>query len=378
MNGRLLLGVFATEHDLLGAVKDARAHGYSIFDVYSPYPVHGLEKAMGLPPSRLSRVCLLCGLLGVGLAFAMQHWTMAVDWPINIGGRPFNSWPAFVPVAFEVMVLLAGFGVVFAFFGVSRLYPGKQALRMIQTTDDQFVLVIEANQAAMDAEDVFQLFRDHQASDAKEVEEEARRAVRCVSLKPLNVFLLVAFALTGVLLWTLGSDPGRPNWEFLPEMVHSVPYDSFAPHPDLPRKMAMQAPPDGSIARGHLPLHYEPTPKDAEKAGQELVNPYQPDDAPRRLRGAQVFAQTCAVCHGAGGQGDGPLSLRGVPPPASLLAEKAVKMKDGQLFHVISFGQGNMASYAAQVDRDDRWAIVLHIRRLQQAASAPKGLGEVK
>lgn len=379
MNRRLLYGMFAREHDLLAVAKEARACGYPIVDAFTPYPVHGLDEAMGLAPSRLSRICLLCGLVGVGIAFAFQQWTMAVDWPLNVGGRPFNSWPAFVPVAFEVMVLCAGFGVVFAFFGVSRLHPGKRTGREeMAASDDQFVLVVEAKGAATDADAVFQLFCNYQATETKEVDKDAARPSHQISLRFVNSALLFAFVIVGLLIWTLGNDPGRPNWEFLPDMAHAVPYDSFAPHPDLPRHMAMQPPPEGTIARGHLPLHYEPTPKDAERAGDELENPFRADDLPRRQRGAQVYAQQCVVCHGAGGKGDGPVSLRGVPPPASLIAEKAVKMKDGQLFHVITYGQVNMASYAAQVERDDRWAVILHIRQLQQADKATKEKAETK
>src|ERR1043165_2532296 len=122
MNRRLLLGTFANERDLLHTVHAARQRGFPVADVYTPYPVHGMDEAMGLKPSRLSIFCFVCGLLGGVLAMTMQHWTMAIDWPINVGGRPFNSWPAFVPVGFEVMGLLGGFGVVLVVFGVSARF----------------------------------------------------------------------------------------------------------------------------------------------------------------------------------------------------------------------------------------------------------------
>src|SRR5262245_18811767 len=125
MSRRLLVAAFERENDLLGATTTARERGLRIIDVYTPYAVHGLDEAMGLKPSRLSRACLACGAIGVAIALWFQHWAMSVDWPINVGGRPWNSLPAFVPVAFEVMVLFAGLGVVLAFFIRSRLYPGK-------------------------------------------------------------------------------------------------------------------------------------------------------------------------------------------------------------------------------------------------------------
>ena len=84
--------------------------------------------------------------------------------------------------------------------------------------------------------------------------------------------------------------------------------------------------------------------------------------------GALVYANYCLLCHGPAGKGDGPLAVRGVPPPPSLLADHAQQMKDGQLFHVLTYGQGNMAPYASQLSREDRWGVILHVRALQQQA----------
>jgi hypothetical protein len=141
----VFVGSFATEKEILEATRGARERGLRIVDVYTPYAVHGLDKAMGLSPSRLSWVCFALGLFGVFCAFGMQYWTMAIDWPINVGGKPWNSWPAYVPVAFECMVLCAGLGVVLAFFFRCRLYPGKEPKPIFQSaTDDRFVLVLEA------------------------------------------------------------------------------------------------------------------------------------------------------------------------------------------------------------------------------------------
>src|SRR5262249_60723587 len=103
-------------------------------------------------------------------------------------------------------------------------------------------------------------------------------------------------------------------------------------------------------------------------AGKALTNPLDAGSARWRERGDFVFRNYCAVCHGAGGTGDGPVTTRGVPPPPSLLADKARQLKDGQLFHVLTYGQGNMASYAGQLSRTDRWSAILHVRALQRQA----------
>ena len=114
-----------------------------------------------------------------------------------------------------------------------------------------------------------------------------------------------------------------------------------------------------------MPLHYLPTLEDALRAGEELKNPFPPLDAARRERGAIVFTNFCQACHGPLGQGNGPVALAGFPPPASLLADRAVQMKDGQIFHVLTYGQGNMPTFAAQLSTEDRWSVILYVRMLQ-------------
>jgi mono/diheme cytochrome c family protein len=179
----------------------------------------------------------------------------------------------------------------------------------------------------------------------------------------------VGLLIVVVLSWGLGDDRSRPNDEMMPEMVHSVPYDSYAPNPIFADGATLQRPESGTIARGQMPLHYRATPEDAVRAGEELTNPIPADDARARQRGPVLFSQYCQVCHGPAGQGDGPVAKRGIPPPPPLTADKARLMKDGQMFHVLSYGQGNMASYAAQLSREDRWHLILHVRELQKQAT---------
>jgi hypothetical protein len=140
---KVLIAGFAGEEDLLQAVAAVRERGWPIVEAFTPYPVHGLDRAMGLRRSRLSVACFLSGLTGLALALLFQFWTTAWDWPLNVGGQPWNSLPAFVPVTFEAMVLFAGLGLVLAWLIRSRLYPGKEAaLALPEQTDNRFVLVV--------------------------------------------------------------------------------------------------------------------------------------------------------------------------------------------------------------------------------------------
>ena len=186
----------------------------------------------------------------------------------------------------------------------------------------------------------------------------------------LNSFLLVAAMATVAASWMLGSDPARPNFEFLPQMAHSPRYNAFAPNPNFPDGSTLHRPEPGTVPRGFTPLHYSSAPQDALRAGEELQSPLTPDNLQARQRGEFVFANFCAVCHGAGGAGNGPVPQRGYPAPPSLLVEHAIKMKDGQMFHVLSYGQNNMPSYASQFSREDRWNVILYVRTMQ-AATAP-------
>jgi mono/diheme cytochrome c family protein len=185
----------------------------------------------------------------------------------------------------------------------------------------------------------------------------------------LNGFLCLAVIVSVGASWIFSSDPTRPNFEFLPQMAHSARYNAFAPNPNFADGSTLQRPEPGTIARGSLPLRYAATPQDALRAGEELKSPLDPSNVRARERGAFVFANFCAVCHGAGATGNGTVAQRGYPPPPSLLVEHALKMKDGQIFHVLTYGQNNMPSYASQLSREDRWNVIVYARTMQAVAT---------
>jgi hypothetical protein len=145
---RYLVGEFDNEFDLKDAVKAIREHGFIIEDAYTPYGVHGLDKAMGLKPSRLAKVCFGFASLGLSMALWLQYKLSAVDWPINIGGRPWNSVPAFMPIAFEVTILFAGLGTVFSFFLWRKIKIAKRNYHptFIATNNKFFVVILKGKQ----------------------------------------------------------------------------------------------------------------------------------------------------------------------------------------------------------------------------------------
>jgi mono/diheme cytochrome c family protein len=182
----------------------------------------------------------------------------------------------------------------------------------------------------------------------------------------VNSLLGVIVAGLLSLNWLLRADPNQRNFEVLPDMAHSVPYDAFSANPNFTDGMTLRAPVPGTVIRGFMPLHFDATPEDAQRAGRELTSPFTPNDANALARGAAVYGTYCEICHGPAGKGDGTVAQRGFPAPPSLLAPKAQGLADGQIFHIVTYGQKNMPSYAAQIDRDDRWKVILHVRSLQQ------------
>lgn len=185
----------------------------------------------------------------------------------------------------------------------------------------------------------------------------------------LNIILLFALVVVVALTWILRRDFTMRNLEFLPGMVESVPYNGQSANPFFEDRKTLRKPPPGTIARGFMPFPYDATPENALRAGMELRNPI-PDTLQEAVeRGAVVFATFCQPCHGTGGLGDGPVVQRGFPPPPSLLAEKARGMKDGQMFHILTYGQANMPSLAAQIRREDRWKVILKVRQMQRKAT---------
>lgn len=143
MSAKLIIAEYAQQADLLGAVRAARLKGFEVVDVYAPHAVHGLDEILGWPRSRLAVACFFGGVIGSCFALWFQYWASAQDWPLNVGGRPWNSLPAFIPVVFESMVLLAGLCLVFAWLCRCELFPGKKAVMPVAgLTDSQFALVL--------------------------------------------------------------------------------------------------------------------------------------------------------------------------------------------------------------------------------------------
>lgn len=137
-------GFFDEPNALMEATKKVRDAGYESFDVFTPYAVHGLDQAQGLKPSRLPFVTMTFALTGFMCAILLQGWTSVIDWPLNVGGKPMWSWPAFVPIFFEITVLFAGLATVGGMFVFNGLPNIKKRAFDNNITRDRFAIMIDA------------------------------------------------------------------------------------------------------------------------------------------------------------------------------------------------------------------------------------------
>ncbi|MBN8664819.1 MAG: DUF3341 domain-containing protein [Chitinophagales bacterium] len=143
---KFTVGCFDEEDTLFAAVKKVRTAGYKIHDVYTPYPVHGLDKALGLRDTSLHTAGFIYGITGTTTAISGISWIFTKDWPLNIGGKPHFALPAWVPIMFELTVLFAAVGMVLTFCYLCQLAPFvKKHHFHARATDDLFVMVIECS-----------------------------------------------------------------------------------------------------------------------------------------------------------------------------------------------------------------------------------------
>lgn len=167
-----ITGVFDDEDVLLQAIKEVRSTGVKIHEVYSPFPIHGIDDYLGYKRSRLPVAAFFFGLLGTILALTMQYYMMQYDWPMIIGGKDHGALPDFIPVTFELTVLLSSFGMVGVFFVSTNLKPWAQPrIFDLRITDDKFVMAIDiANNSSFELTKIEEMLK---ASGASEVNKKS-------------------------------------------------------------------------------------------------------------------------------------------------------------------------------------------------------------
>lgn len=172
----LLLAEYDTAAEVMHAAERVRDAGYSKWDTHTPFPIHGMDRAMGLADSRLGWIVLCGALTGLTAAFTMMYWMNGVDYRIVIGGKPPDTIPSMVPVLFELTILFSAFAAVFGMFYMNKLprhnHPVFESDRFAKATDDKFFLSIESDDPRFDLKATRKLLDASHATRVEVVEEE--------------------------------------------------------------------------------------------------------------------------------------------------------------------------------------------------------------
>ncbi len=359
--------LFNSPNEIIDAVSKVRDAGYTRYDVHTPYPVHGLEKAMKLPTTKIGIFAFIFGLIGVISAVTLITWITLYEYPLVIGGKPFWSWPAFVPVSFEITVLftavLSTIVLIVLYFKFPNIsHPLHDTSYMKAVSSDKYGIAIEATDPIFDFEKTKEFLESLNPQTLEIIYynlEELNHKPKVYDLKFILLLIVIGLTSSAVTYFTLNKLMFMQpfNWMMLQEKIKSQEKSSI-----FSNGIGMQKPVTGTVARGFMPYPYSGQPAEAEKY---LLNPLLPTKEVIE-RGKSKYLTFCSPCHGNFGHGDS--RLRGqFPNPPTLHSDKMRAMKDGGIYHIITEGQNIMPGYASQISREDRWAIVHYIRVLQRA-----------
>lgn len=378
-----LLVEFKHEDDLLAACRRVRDAGFSKWDAHSPYPVHGIDAAIGIRPTILPWIVFAGGFAGMLGGLLLQWWTNTVDYAWVVSGKPYFSLPANIPIIFEMTILFAAFGAVFgmlALNGLPKLYHAAfHSLRFRRVTDDRFFICIEAADPRFREAETRALLESLAGDAVERIEERGHTdppklimhvglVAACLALLPLALAARAWYSKSTL-----------PRIHPILNMDQQEKFKAQRAHPLFADGRAMRPPVEGTVARADLHLlgeddHYYYGKIDGEWA-TTLPQRLRADVPGLLERGRERFAIFCAPCHGMDGSGNGPVRLRsdelGMPLVVKAMHEDAVRERQlGHLFNTISNGINTMPPYGDQVPVRDRWAIVSYVRALQRSQLA--------
>jgi len=358
--------LFNNPNEIISAAKKVADSGFTKWDVNSPYPLHGIDKAMKMKSSKLGFVTMVFGLSGVVLALLLMWWTMSVDYPMVIGGKPFFSLPAFIPVTFEVTVIMATVSTVVAmfafFFGLPR---NAHALHdtdyMKKVSRDHYGIVIEYDDPKFDEKATLEFLKSLNSISTEIIYYPEKESYPIFEHRFITFLAGVAIVVSIGTYLMLNKLMYIEPFNWMDDQAKIVPQSSNDFFAD---GRGMRMPVEGTVARGFIPYPFmgETNPKEV------LSNPYFPTKENLEL-GQRKYLTYCSPCHGNYADGNSRLAGQFSNPP-TLHSDRARNFEDGMIYHIITNGQNVMPSYASQVTREERWAIVNYIRVLQRAKNA--------
>ena len=376
-----LLAEYQTPGELIAAAAKVRDAGYTKWDCYSPFPVHGLDPAMGIKRTILPWIVFIIGLGGLGGGLLLQWWTNASYWPWIVSGKPFFSIPANIPITFETTILASVFASFFGMWGLNKLpqhwHPFFKKDRFRKVTDDGFFIGVEAEDAKFQRGKT-QALLEQAGAVAIESAYIERDPAKWAIPRPVLGFIVVS-AVAALVPFVLiakarASKSEAPHYHVISDMDFQPKAQTQAGSQLFANSRSSRALAAGTVARedviGNEPFHHGID-------DGEWISTFPPEvEISQRTveRGRERFGIYCQPCHGADGGGQGMIhqrSLRvpqrGWVQPTSLHLEYVIRQPHGQIFNTISNGIRSMPGYAAQIPQGDRWAIVLYLRALQRS-----------
>ncbi len=378
-----LLAEYTTPQELIDAARRVRDAGYSRWDTFSPFPVHGIDPAMGIRRTRLPWIVLAAGLTGGSLALFFQWWTSTVDYPWIVSGKPFWGVPANIPITFEVTVLFSALTCFFSMLMLNKLpqpsHPLDRYRRFARSTDDRFFVLIQASDPKFDRRDTARLL---ETTSPHHVETVMEDNVTSATIPRGVIFALLIIGSAATVPFALAvlarvSTSERPRVHIVPDMDSQEKFKAQRKNAFFADNRSMRADVAGTVAQGELRAddHFY-----AGKVNGAFAKtfPAQVDISMQTMaRGQEKFGIYCAPCHGQDGAGQGMVHQRARAllqgtwvPPTDLHQENLLYKPVGELFDNISRGIRNMPPYARQIDVADRWAVVFYLRALQRSRAA--------
>lgn len=375
-----LLAEYHSPAEIIAASNAVRKAGFSRWDTFTPFPVHGIDKAMGIKMTILPWIVLCAGLTGLATAILLQWWTNSYDYPWLISGKPMWSIPANVPIMFELTVLFSGITTLVAMLVLNNLplpaHPLDFVKRFARSTDDRFFLLIEAADPKFDEEETKKLLDGTHAHAVESVLEDRKTPSKLpTGLVYVLVVLTVAAAVPIALAAKARYAKSRsPRIHLIQDMDQQPKYKAQRENPIFADGRATRLPEPGTVAVGEL---HEDDHFYRGKQGDAWALTFPPPVRANETtmeRGRERYGIYCTPCHGFSGEGDGMIARRAEElaqgtwvPPTNLTQETIRRQPVGELFNTITHGIRNMPAYGAQIDAADRWAIILYLRALQRS-----------
>ncbi|MCX7878273.1 MAG: DUF3341 domain-containing protein, partial [Ignavibacteria bacterium] len=340
------LGALFDKPDEIIHAAEEVSENYKKFDVLTPYPVHGMDRAMKLRETSIGWVGLAAGMSGTLLAFIMIWWMVGVDYRNIFGGKPYFNIPPSIPIMFEVTVLLASLTLVGSLIAIFSKLPAN-ANPLMDTeflkrcTSDSFGIYIESSDSKFNTEEIRSLFRSLGAREIHEiyfpVYDKGDTENPILNFRFTGGLVLIGIITAGITYFILNVLLFLPPFDWMHEQPRVNPQ---TPSTFFKDGWSMRKPVEGTVARGFIPYEFK------GKHDSLVIPSANPLPLTKEVmdKGKKRYDTYCSPCHGYYGKGDS--RLRGqFPVPPTLHSEKVRKWSDANIYHVITNGQNVMPSY---------------------------------